>query len=66
MTDHIDKDAQIKTDCWSGYKGMEAHFPRLTREKSGKIFQADASGNYDVQSMAERNSSFREGSSTLH
>ncbi|MEX0882238.1 MAG: transposase, partial [Cyclobacteriaceae bacterium] len=36
MTDHIDKDAQVKTDCWSGYKGMEAHFPKLVREKSGK------------------------------
>lgn len=36
MTDHIDKDAQVKTDCWGGYKGMEAHFPKLIREKSGK------------------------------
>ncbi|MEX2566509.1 MAG: IS1595 family transposase [Cyclobacteriaceae bacterium] len=36
MTDHIDKDAQVKTDFWSGYKGMESHFPNLVREKSGK------------------------------
>lgn len=28
--------AQVKTDCWGGYKGMEAHFPKLIREKSGK------------------------------
>ncbi len=36
MTDHIDKDAQVKTDCWSGYKGTDSHFPKLVREKSGK------------------------------
>ncbi len=36
MKDHIDKDAEVKTDGWSGYKGMEAHFPKLVREKSGK------------------------------
>lgn len=36
MKDYIDSDADVKTDCWSGYKGMEAHFPKLTREKSGK------------------------------
>ncbi|MEX2564666.1 MAG: transposase [Cyclobacteriaceae bacterium] len=36
MTDHIAKDAQVKTDGWSGYKGMEAYFPKLVREKSGK------------------------------
>ncbi|SHN35675.1 ISXO2-like transposase domain-containing protein [Cyclobacterium lianum] len=22
VTDHIDKDAQVKTDCWNGYKGI--------------------------------------------
>lgn len=36
MKDFIDKDAEVKTDCWSGYKGMEEHFPKLVREKSGK------------------------------
>lgn len=36
MKDHIDKDAEVRTDGWSGYKGMEAHFPKLVREKSGK------------------------------
>ena len=36
MKDHIDKEAEVKTDCWSGYKGMEAHFPKLIREKSVK------------------------------
>ena len=36
MKDHIDKVAEVMTDCWSGYNGMEAHFPKLVREKSGK------------------------------
>jgi len=36
MKDHMDKDAKVKTDCWSGYNGMEAHFPKLVHEKSGK------------------------------
>lgn len=36
MKDHIHKDAEVKTDCWSGYKGMEEYFPKLVREKSGK------------------------------
>lgn len=36
MRDHIDKEAKVKTDGWSGYKGMEADFPKLVREKSGK------------------------------
>jgi len=26
----------VKTDFWSGYKGMESHFPNLVRKKSGK------------------------------
>jgi hypothetical protein len=36
MRDHIDNKAKVKTDCWSGYKGMEADFPNHVREKSGK------------------------------
>ncbi len=36
MKDHIDKDAEIKTDCWAGYTGREAYFQRLVCEKSGK------------------------------
>ena len=36
MLDHVDKDAKVKTDFWSGYKGMESHFPNLVRKKSGK------------------------------
>jgi len=36
MKDHIDKNAQVKTYCWSGNKGMEDHFLNLVREKSGK------------------------------
>ena len=36
MKDHFNSDAKVKTDCWSGYNGMEAYFPNLAREKSGK------------------------------
>lgn len=36
MRDHIDGGASVKTDCWSGYKGMEEYFPCFEREKSGK------------------------------
>ena len=36
MLDHVDKDANVKTDFWSGYKGMESHFLNLVRKKSGK------------------------------
>jgi hypothetical protein len=36
MRDHISSNAEVKTDYWSGYKGMETHFPKMTREKSGK------------------------------
>ncbi|WP_339903367.1 IS1595 family transposase [uncultured Cyclobacterium sp.] len=36
MRDHIRSNAEVKNDYWSGYKGMEAHFPKMTREKSGK------------------------------
>jgi hypothetical protein len=34
--EHIAKDAQVRTDGWTGYKGLESEFPKLTREKSGK------------------------------
>ena len=36
MKDHIDKDAQVRTDKWAGYKGLEAEFPKLKQEKSEK------------------------------
>jgi hypothetical protein len=36
MKDHIHREAEVKTDGWSGYKRMEDHFPKLVREKSGK------------------------------
>ncbi len=36
MKDHINSDTEVKTDFWSGYNGMEVHFPKLSREKSGK------------------------------
>ncbi len=35
MNDHISTDAQARTDCWAGYKGLEEVFPKLKREKSG-------------------------------
>jgi hypothetical protein len=36
MQDHIAQQAQVRTDGWTGYKGLEARFPQLTREKSEK------------------------------
>lgn len=36
MKDHISPSAQVRTDKWSGYKGMEAYFPKLKQEKSHK------------------------------
>jgi len=36
MEEHINKDALVRTDGWTGYKGMESEFPKLTREKSEK------------------------------
>lgn len=36
MEDHISPDAQVRTDGWAGYRGMEKEFPKLVREKSEK------------------------------
>lgn len=36
MGEHIGKHAQVRTDGWTGYKGLESEFPKLTREKSEK------------------------------
>jgi hypothetical protein len=36
MADHIAKEAQVRTDGWTGYKGLESGFPKLVREKSEK------------------------------
>ncbi len=36
MAEHIDAGADVRTDGWSGYQGLEAEFPRLVREKKGK------------------------------
>ena len=36
MRVHISSNAEVKTSYWSGYKGMETHFPKMTREKSEK------------------------------
>lgn len=41
MNDHISAEAEIRTDGWAGYKGLEEDFPKLRREKSepkGKNF----------------------------
>jgi hypothetical protein len=41
MSESIHKDAQVRTDGWTGYRGLEAEFPNLKREKSerkGKNF----------------------------
>ena len=29
MKDHIDPNANVRTDKWSGYKGLESEFPNL-------------------------------------
>jgi hypothetical protein len=36
MGEHIRADAQVRTDGWTGYKGLESEFPKLIREKSEK------------------------------
>lgn len=36
MLDHIAFDASVRTDRWSGYRGLESEFPKLVREKSEK------------------------------
>ena len=36
MGEHIAADAQVRTDGWSGYQGLEAQWPKLVREKSEK------------------------------
>jgi hypothetical protein len=36
MEEHINADADVRTDGWTGYKGLEKEFPKLVREKSEK------------------------------
>ena len=36
MKDHIDQYASVRTDKWTGYKGLEKEFPNLKQEKSEK------------------------------
>jgi len=36
MAEHIHQDADVRTDGWTGYKGLESQFPKLVREKSEK------------------------------
>ena len=36
MAEHIDAGADVRTDGWSGYQGLEAEWPHLVREKSEK------------------------------
>ncbi len=36
MQSHISPTAQVRTDGWAGYKGLEKEFPNLVREKSEK------------------------------
>src|SRR5690606_20390643 len=36
MLDHIAPGAAVRTDRWSGYRGLESEFPKLVREKSEK------------------------------
>lgn len=34
MKDHIAPDAEVRTDKWSGYRGLKNYFPKLVQEKS--------------------------------
>ncbi|MDQ1086767.1 hypothetical protein QE390_001319 [Siphonobacter sp. SORGH_AS 1065] len=34
MSDTIHKEAWVRTDGWTGYKGLETEFPKLSHEKS--------------------------------
>ncbi len=36
MKDHIKSDANVRTDKWAGYKGLQTEFPNLKQEKSEK------------------------------
>ncbi len=36
MQSHISPEAQVRTDGWAGYRGLEKEFPKLVREKSEK------------------------------
>jgi hypothetical protein len=36
MESHISKNAQVRTDGWTGYKGLNSVFPKMVREKSEK------------------------------
>jgi len=36
MKDHIKPEANVRTDRWAGYKGLEKEFPHIVREKSEK------------------------------
>lgn len=37
MIDHINPKANVRTDQWSGYQGLEGEFPNIIREKSEKM-----------------------------
>ncbi|MEM0941894.1 MAG: transposase, partial [Bacteroidota bacterium] len=66
--DHIDKNAEIKTDEWSGYRPLKATFPHLIQSASGKKgehFPPDASSDHDVQSLAPWHPSCRGTSASL-
>ena len=41
MQEKIVKEAQIKTDEWTGYKPLDKIFPNMTHIKSGKKFQKE-------------------------
>jgi hypothetical protein len=36
MSESIQKDAQVRTDGWTGYRVLEAEYPNLKHEKSEK------------------------------
>ena len=72
MNDHINGDAEVKTDFWSGYKGMKVHFPKRpvknqerNRKERGEL-KADAPGKHYVQRLAKGYPQFGHESSILY
>lgn len=54
MLDHIAADAEVRTDRWSGYNGLESEFPKLVQQKSEKEeLPAAPQDNHDVQGLAQ-------------
>ncbi len=53
MEDHINSNADVSTDYWSGNKENDDHFPKLTGEKlkEGRELLVDARSEDDSQRL---------------